>query len=253
MTVLRQVRALLPLEDIVYFADQAHVPYGERSVEELQSFLRHNLAFLDERGADAIVMGCNTSCAIAMRFGWPDSRARVLDLIDAAAEVVAVSGARRVGIIATNATANSGAYAEALRRRAPEVEVQEVGAPALVPLVESGMLDGPIARAAVKDACAQLISPIDAVVLGCTHFPLLEEHFEAVLGPDVLCIDPAVAQAERASALVRRRGGERGTGRTLYVTSGELEPFARAIATMIGPLDAHATVERVASYISLKT
>ena len=132
MTVLRQVRALLPLEDIVYFADQAHVPYGERSVEELQSFLRHNLAFLDERGADAIVMGCNTSCAIAMRFGWPDSRARVLDLIDAAAEVVAVSGARRVGIIATNATANSGAYAEALRRRAPEVEVQEVGAPALV-------------------------------------------------------------------------------------------------------------------------
>jgi len=85
----------LPLEDIVYFADQAHVPYGERSVEELQSFLRHNLAFLDERGADAIVMGCNTSCAIAMRFGWPDSRARVLDLIDAAAEVVAVSGARR--------------------------------------------------------------------------------------------------------------------------------------------------------------
>jgi len=244
--VLRQVRALLPLEDIVYYADQAHVPYGDRSVGELRSFLQHNLAFLDERGADAIVMGCNTSCAVAMRHGWPDSRARVLDLIDAAAEVVAVSGARRVGVLATTATANSGAYAEAIRRRAPEVEVREVGAPALVPLVESGILEGPIARAAVRDACAQFVAPIDAVVLGCTHYPLLETHFEAILGADVLCIDPAVAQAERASALVRRRGGERGTGRTLYVTSGEVEPFARAIALMIGPLDAHASVERAA-------
>lgn len=236
----------MPREDVVYFADQAHVPYGDRTADELRTFLRHNLAFLDERGADVIVMGCNTSCAIAMRSGWPASRARVLDLIDAAAEVVAVSGARRVGVIATAATANSGAYTEAIRRYAPEVEVHEVGAPALVPLVESGMLEGPIPRAAVRDACAQLVLPVDAVVLGCTHYPLLEAHFEAVLGEDVLCIDPAVAQAERAAALVRHRGGERGTGRTLYVTSGDLEPFARAITMMIGPLDAHAGVEHVA-------
>ena len=239
------MRALLPREDVVYFADQAHVPYGERGPDELLGFLKRNLAFLDERGADAVVMGCNTSCATAMQAGWPPARARIFDLIDAAAEVVAISGARRVGVVATSATARSGAYAQAIGRRAPGIDVQEVSAPALVPLVESGLLVGPIARAAVRAACAQLRLPIDALVLGCTHYPLLEEHFEAILGDDVLCVDPAVAQAERAAAFVRRRGGERGTGRTLYVTSGQVEPFARAIAAMLGPLDELSAVEHL--------
>jgi glutamate racemase len=240
------VRALLPRQDVVYLADQDHVPYGDRSHAELRGFLRDNVAFLEERGVDAIVMGCNTSCAIAARYGWPPARARILDLIDAAADVVAVSGARRVGIVATTATAESGAYGDAIRRRAPAIEVQEIGAPALVPLVEAGILDGPAARDAVAAACARLAGPIDAAVLACTHFPLLDAHFEAVLGDEVLRIDPAVAQADRAAAFVKHRGGERGTGRTLYVTTGELEPFRRAIVATLGPMGPDDAVERIA-------
>jgi glutamate racemase len=79
LTVMRQLRRLLPLHDVTYLGDQAHVPYGDRTPSELQGFLRDNIGFLDESGASAIVVACNTSCAIAMRYGWPASRAPILN------------------------------------------------------------------------------------------------------------------------------------------------------------------------------
>jgi glutamate racemase len=247
---LREVRARLRREDIVYFADQAHVPYGDRTHGELRMFLAHNLAFLESRGVDAVVMGCNTSCAIAARYGWPATRMRIFDLIDAAAEVVVASNARRVGVIATTATATSGAYGAAIRSRAPAVEVQEVAAPALVPLVEAGAVEGPIARAAVAAACANFELPLDALVLACTHYPLLDAHFAAVFGENVRRVDPALAQAEYAVTFAAQRGGELGTGRTLYVTSGELEPFKKAVASTCGPLGPNDLIESVSLTIT---
>jgi glutamate racemase len=242
---LREVRARLTREDVVYLADQEHVPYGDRTHAELRTFLAGNLAFLESRGADAVVMGCNTSCAIAARYGWPNTRMRVLDLIDAAADAVVASNARRVGIIATTATATCGSYGAAIRRRVPAIGVEEVAAPALVPLVEAGMLEGPVARAAVEAACANFELPLDALVLACTHYPLLDAHFLAVLGENVRRIDPALAQAERAAAFVAARGGELGTGLTLYVTTGELEPFEKAVTSMCGPLGPNDVIESV--------
>jgi glutamate racemase len=247
---LREVRARLPREDIVYLADQAHVPYGDRTHGELRTFLAGNLAFLESRGADAVVMGCNTSCAIAARYGWPATRMRIFDLIDAAAEAVVASNARRVGVIATTATTTTGAYGAAIRSRVPAVEVQEVAAPVLVPLVEAGTVEGPIARAAVAAACANFELPLDALVLACTHYPLLDAHFAAVCGENVRRIDPAHAQAEYAAAFVAQRGGELGTGRTLYVTSGELEPFKKAVASTCGPLGPYDLIESVALTIT---
>jgi glutamate racemase len=242
LTVLRGVRARLPTEDIVFLADQAHVPYGDRSTDELRGYLHENVAFLDEQGVEAIVMGCNTSCAIAARFGMPPARAAVLDLIEAAAGGVAASGARRVGVVATTATTRSGAYGAAIRRRDPGIAVQEIAAPALVPLVEAGTLEGPVARDAVAAACAQFDGPLDAVVLACTHFPFLDEHFAAVLGASVVRLDPAVAQSERAVAFALERGPNGETGRTSYLTTGPLEPFRLAIERLRGPLGASDSI-----------
>ncbi|MBD5606605.1 MAG: aspartate/glutamate racemase family protein, partial [Candidatus Eremiobacteraeota bacterium] len=108
-----RVRALLPHEDIVFLADQAHVPYGDRRADDLEALLARNVAYLAEAGVDAIVMGCNTTCAVAAERGWPDAGRPILDLIAAAADAVADSGARRVGVLATTATARSGAYGAA--------------------------------------------------------------------------------------------------------------------------------------------
>ena len=237
----------------MYFADQAHVPYGDRPPDELRGFLADNFAFLAAQGADAVVMGCNTSCAVAARYGWPATTMRIFDLIDAAAETVLASGARRIGVIATTATARSGAYGDAIRARhanvnGPEaaIEIQEVAAPALVPLVEAGTLEGPVVRDAVATACASFELPLDAIILACTHYPLLDAHFEAVLAAGVTRIDPALAQAERAAGFVAERGGEKGTGRTFYVTSGALEPFQRAVTLVCGSPGTNDAVERIA-------
>jgi glutamate racemase len=234
--VVRRVRALLPREDLVFFADQAHVPYGERTPDELAALLANNVAFLAAQGVDAIVMGCNTTCAVAAERGWPDAGRPILDLIAAAADTVAASGARRVGVLATSATARSGAYGRAIRARAPHVAVQELAAPRLVPLVEAGTLDGPLARAAVAEALAPFELPLDVLVLACTHYPLLDAEFAALLGPHVARIDPAASQAERAAAFARERGPRSGDGTTRYITNGPLAPFHAAVESIVGAL-----------------
>src|SRR5438270_7370410 len=88
LTVLRRVRELLPSSDLIFFADQAHVPYGDRSAAELADLLTQNVTFLNARGAELIVMACNTSCATASEFGWPASRAPIVDLIESAAVAI---------------------------------------------------------------------------------------------------------------------------------------------------------------------
>jgi glutamate racemase len=242
---VRHVREQLPHEDLLYFADQAHVPYGDKSVDELRSYLAANVAYLQAQGADAIVMGCNTSCAIAAQFGYPAAGVPILDLIEAAAQAVAQSGVRRVGVIATAATVRSGAYGAAIARLAPHALVQEVAAPALVPLVEAGHRGGPLVRAAVAQACSAFAGPLDVLVLACTHYPLLDAEFAAVLGPATQRIDPSVAQARRAVSFVTERSrlhpaaadGDARKGITRYVTSGDLSAFRTNLREIVGPSD----------------
>jgi glutamate racemase len=231
LTVVARVRERLPQADLLFFADQAHVPYGDRTHDELLALLRANLAWLDARGVDAIVMACNTSCAIAERYGWPLTKAPVLDLIDSAATAVAGGGFRRVGVVATAATVGAGSYGRTLRSRIPGIDVVEVPAPALVPLVEAGAITGDEPRTAVAEVCSHLPLDLDALVLGCTHYPVLASHFAAVLG-GVTLIDPAAVQAERTAELPAERTN--GNGTTTFVTSGEPLRFRASIARLMG-------------------
>lgn len=242
LTVVQRVRERLPRSDILFFADQAHVPYGDRDPEELHALLRANLAWLDDQGVQAIVIGCNTSCAIAERYGWPSTRAPVLDLIDSAATSVQRAGHRRIGVVATAATVAAGSYGRTLRSAVPGAEVWEVAAPALVPLVEAGKTNGAEARDEVLAVCEALPRDLDAVVYGCTHYPLLAQHFAAALGDRIDLIDPAVMQAERAVTLLRDRETDEEAGITRYVTSGELAAFRANVARITGAGDAlHVT------------
>jgi glutamate racemase len=236
LTVLRRVRELLPQHDLLFFADQAHVPYGDRTPEDLLHLLQQNVSWLDARGVEAIVMACNTSCAMGERFGWPETRAQVLDLIESAAVAVQRASLSSIGVIATMATARSGAYARKIQARSPGARVVEVGAPELVPLVEAGKLHGDEPRSAVQRVCAQLPRDLDAVILACTHYPMLDEHFAAVLGDDVLRIDPALVQAERTFELATRLGVPHGSGALACFTNGDLDRFRSSLAMLIGDL-----------------
>ncbi len=234
LTVVRAVRERLPASDILFFSDQAHVPYGERTPDELHALLEANLRYLDAREVDAIVMGCNTSCAIADAYGWPVTRAEVFDLIDSATIAIQRTNAMRVGVIATTATVRSGAYGRRIRNAVHASEVWEVPAPALVPLVEAGELTGDVPRAAVAEVCEQLPSGLDAVVLACTHYPILDEHFAAILGPRVVRIDPALIQAQRVAEVQARDGALEESGHAYYVTNGDLALFAKNVARLTG-------------------
>lgn len=233
LTVIRRVRERLPDVDLLYFADQAHVPYGGRTPDDLHALLQSNLAWLDERGVEAIVMACNTSCAIADLYGWPPTRAEVFDLLDSATIALQQRGARRIGVVATEATVKSGAYGRRIRNAMHESEVWEVAAPALVPLVEAGKRDTAEARDAVALACASLPPGLDAVVLACTHYPVLEAHFREVLGDGIDLVDPAFVQAARLADFLQLDESPVGSGTTRYVTSGDPARFRESIAVLM--------------------
>ena len=228
LTVLARVRERMPSVNVVFFADQANVPYGDRTHAELLELVAANLQRLDARGVNAIVTACNTSCAVAERYGWPTSRAPIVNLIESAAMALQRGGFRRAGVVATAATVGAGSYGRTIRSRAGGIDVVEVPAPALVPLVEAGIVDGEEARAAVAEVCAHLPHDLDALVFGCTHYPVLEGHFRAVLGKNVELIDPAIVQAERAAELLGERAN--GNGTTEYLTSGDEATFLRNVA-----------------------
>ncbi len=161
----------------------------------------------------------------------------MLDLIESAAIAVERDGFRRVGVVATAATVGAGSYGRTLRARIDGIDVVEVAAPALVPLVEAGAIEGVQARAAVDEVCTHLPLDLEALVFGCTHYPLLETHFKAALGEGVALIDPAIMQAERAADLVGDRGLE--AGRTTFITSGDEAAFQAAIARILGVSSAY--------------
>lgn len=231
LTVLAALREAKIDDDVVYFADQAHVPYGERTDADLHALLTANLAWLQTHGVDVVVMGCNTSCAVAARLGWPATHFRlpVQDLIVNGARAFADAPYRRVAVVATAATVRSHAYAAAIGAVAPQIDVIEIAAPALVPLVEAGRSAGAEARDAVRAAVAEFPADVDAVVYGCTHYPLLDAHFaEAV--PKAARIDPAREQARVVSALDLAPG----TGTSLYVTNGDVGAFERNVRHWTG-------------------
>ena len=234
LTVLAALRAAGIAEDAIYFADQAHVPYGDKTDAELQELLRANLAWLEANGVDVVAMGCNTSCAVARRAGWPPIRFRepIQDLIVNGSRAFAGAPYRRVAVVATAATVRSGAYGNAIRAVAPQIRVDEIAAPALVPLVESGATDGPQARAAVAAVVANFAPDVDAIVYGCTHYPLLDAHFAALV-PAAARIDPALEQARAVLALGVRTGSG---GSTRYVTNADPIAFEANVRRWTGDL-----------------
>ena len=139
-------------------------------------------------------------------------------------------------MFATAATIRSSAYRRAIAVHAPQVDVLEIAAPALVPLVERGFAATGEARAAVRELCAALPPDVEAIVYGCTHYPLLDAHFAEALPRSVVRIDPAAAQAVAAAALVRARRFSAGTGATQYITNGDLTAFTQNVRSWTGDL-----------------
>lgn len=208
LTVLRELAARLPGEDLVYLGDTARVPYGIRSPSTVIRYSFQNAGFLIRQGIKALVVACNTASAVSIeklreRFSIP-----VLGVIEPGAKAaVRHTASGRVGVIGTEATIRSGAYQKVLTVMMEDVEISARACPLFVPLVEEGWVSGKVTRDVVREYLRPLKkSRVDTLVLGCTHYPLLREAIGEYMGEHTTLIDSAVETANEAKAMLRERG-----------------------------------------------
>ncbi len=239
LSVLRAIRARLPAQPVIYFADQQHVPYGPRPLEEVRRFAQAITEFLLEQGAKAIVVACNTASAAALRsLRETFPHVPFVGMEPAVKPAAETTRTGVVGVLATPATFQGELYASVVERFASGVTLLQDTCPGLVQQIEQGELDGPSTRAILEKSLRPMLAQrIDTVVLGCTHYPFVIPLIEQIVGPEVRVIDPAPAvarQVERVLAANGWRAEGPGNGRVEYFTSGRPEAFASALSALLG-------------------
>src|SRR5450759_397488 len=245
LSVVRHLMLQYPGQSLLYLADQAHAPYGERPLAEIRRLAAGITRFLLLQGAQLIVIACNTASAAALlglRAAFPD--VPFVGMEPALKPAAQRTSIRRVGIIATAATFQGELFASLLDRYAAGIEVRTQVCPDLVSLVEAGELDSPRAREAVERYLEPLLSAgIDELVLGCTHYPFLRPMIEQVAGPGVEIIDPAPAVARQAGRVLFQHGwlADDGAPQTsTFYTTGDRVRFQRALRDLLGETGAAA-------------
>jgi glutamate racemase len=238
LTVLRDIVHRLPHQDIVYLADEAHVPYGSRRMGEIRAFSRAIIAFLVGQGAAVVVVACNTASAASLHQLRRWFEIPIVGMEPAVKPATERTRSRHVGVIATPATFQGELFARLLERFAQGTTVHTQVCPGLVERVEAGQLDDPETEALLR-ACLQplLDAGVDSLVLGCTHYPFLLPVIERVVGPGVQVIDPAPAVARQAERVLEGAGHiqQAGIGRITYFTSGDVPGFEDKLGRLAAP------------------
>ena len=250
LSVLRAIRAQLPNENLLYFADQIHVPYGPRSLEEVRQFSEAITRYLLEQGSKLIVVACNTASAAALHYlreTFPD--VPFVGMEPAVKPAAEHTSSGVVGVLETPATFQGALYASVVERFANGVTVLQNTCVGLVEEIERGAVDGDKAKEILESALRPMLGRgLDTVVLGCTHYPFAIPQIEAICGDSVRVIDPAPAVARqverRLAALGILSSGNAQDNVTLY-TSGDpekLQSLLPHLCTQIYPVE-HAKWE----------
>lgn len=244
LTVLRELVALAPEADYLYFGDTARLPYGSKSAETVAKYAIGAAQYLQHHGAQMLVIACNTATALALDQITKASSIPVVGVIEPGAERAATaSQARRVVVIGTEATVSSHAYANALRARG--IDATEKACPLLVPLVEEGWAEHPVAeqvaRIYLDQAFASEFESADVLVLGCTHYPLLKPLLQRLVPAHVTIVDSADSTAQVVSQLlsqglpiVSSQEERRGQPRSKFFVTDSVEKFRRMGAQFLG-------------------
>lgn len=192
LTVLTQLYRQLPKESILYFGDTARLPYGNRSRAEIIEFAREILGWMQKKQVKMAIMACNTSSALALETVRSEFPFPILGVILPGAKA-AVQQGKRVGVIATPATAASNAYSQAILEIDHTASVWQVGCPEFVPLIEQNRINDPYTKEVARQYLAPLLQQqIDTLVYGCTHYPHLAPVLRSLLPPSVRLVDPAI-------------------------------------------------------------
>ncbi|MBI3306912.1 MAG: glutamate racemase [Candidatus Omnitrophica bacterium] len=206
LTVVREIRRLLPSESIIYFGDIARLPYGIKSKEQILSFSIQNTLFLLKHKIKALVVACNSSSSAAYSFLKSHFNLPVVDVIGPAASAAAeLTQSGRIAVIATQSTIASRAYEKTLKRLKSSAKIFQSACPLFVPLVEEGWVDGKI----TEDIVRVYLEPLkryraDTLILGCTHYPLLKNIIQRNLDAKVQLVDSALPTAQKLASILEK-------------------------------------------------
>jgi glutamate racemase len=235
LSVLREVRALLPRHDLLYLADTAYCPYGPRPAAELRARALAIGRWLGEQGAELLVVACNAASSAALELLRAELPMPVVGMEPGLKPAAAATRSGRVGVLATSSTLAGERFAALVERYAGGVELITQPCPGLVARVEAGDLDGPDARALVECYVAPLLARgVDVLVLGCTHYPFLRPLIAAIAGADVAIVDTGPAVAQQVARVVARHGLPAGQGRARFYTTGEVAAVAPVLRRLVG-------------------
>jgi glutamate racemase len=200
LTVLKELEIVLPHESFLYLGDTARTPYGSKSQPTIERYALQDMRFLLDHGADSIVVACNTVSAVALHALDAATKTPVFDVVSPMIDLITSSSFRKIGVLGTRATVESCVYERLILERMPRATVYQRSCPLLVPIVEEGLADSSIAQLAIERYCTELRSAhLDALVLGCTHYPMLESQMQAFFGPGVAILNPAREVAKRVA------------------------------------------------------
>ena len=231
LTVLKEIRREVPNENIVYYGDTAHLPYGTKSKETITKFSIDNVNFLKAFNTKIVIVACNTASALSLdalkkEFSFP-----VIGVIEPGAkQALSETKNGRVGVVGTKSTIGSGSYEACLKKMDPSVRVYSAACPLFVPFVEEGWLDGEIVSKVARLYLTQLKSfGIDTLILGCTHYPLLSQVIQKTIGSRVKLVNSAEETAREVKTLLEKLnlGSRKKTNdqKTQFFVSDEPEQF----------------------------
>jgi glutamate racemase len=240
LTVARKLDTLLPGADILYFGDTACFPYGGRSTGIIEGQVERGIDYLKEEGADLIVLACVTGSAAWLARGGRNAGVPVVDAVTATVErVMALKTCRRIGVVGTSVTVQTGVFDRLIRAQDPAARVYSCALPLLVPLIEEGRLDSPETRMIVKKYLHPLkVRQIDTLVMGCNYFVMVKPLMQRKIGKRnklVDCVDATAdstleyVKAHMPRAVQAREGGSR-----LYCLTDLTERMAAVGKEMFG-------------------
>jgi glutamate racemase len=208
LTVARAITKLLPNEQIIYFGDTAHMPYGEKSAEAIKHYSIKIADFLKFKNCKMIVIACNTASAAAYKSVVKSTGMKdlVVNVIDPAVEYVVKNHFRqKVGVIATKRTISSNVYAKRIEALDPVSDVVQLATPLLAPMIEEGFYNNKISQTIINSYLSKSkLSKIDALILGCTHYPLIKTEIQKFYGKSVEIIDSSEIVAQQVKVVLER-------------------------------------------------
>ncbi len=194
LTVAHAIKQILPGESLVYFGDTAHLPYGDKSAESIRYYSGKITEFLLDHKAKVVLVACNSASASAFDTLKEEfqERAILIDVIDPVVDYLSTRNFRKIGVIGTKRTISSGTYDQKLKEKAPSTSVVSMATPLLVPMIEEGFIFDDISNAIIRTYLSnEALSGIEALILGCTHYPIIRNQISKFFNFNVEVVDSA--------------------------------------------------------------